>query len=306
MPARLGRSASRHWRRSSSSPRTALLLARTATRPPARDRARGRRSTSRSGSRCAGRSCSSTHELDLFVGAVMALLVGSAVIYPWGVGAQGLVSVVDRRALPERPVAVGGHAQARYLNIVITLLDRHGPRDARLVPARPAPAAQPRADVRPALREPGEERVPRQHEPRDPHADERGDRHDRASARHAARRASSASCVETIRTSGDGLLAHHQRHARLLQDRGRADRARERRLRPARRASRTRSTWSCSARATRASSCSTCATRRTPATHRRRRRAAAPGAGEPAQQRDQVHRSRRGDARRVRDASCRT
>ncbi len=37
-------------------------------------------------------------------------------------------------------------------------------------------------------RQRGEERVPRDDEPRDPHADERGDRHERAAARHAAQR----------------------------------------------------------------------------------------------------------------------
>ena len=37
-------------------------------------------------------------------------------------------------------------------------------------------------------RQRGQERVPRDHEPRDPHADERRDRHERAAARHAARR----------------------------------------------------------------------------------------------------------------------
>ena len=37
-------------------------------------------------------------------------------------------------------------------------------------------------------RQRGQERVPRDHEPRDPHADERGDRHERPAARHAAQR----------------------------------------------------------------------------------------------------------------------
>ena len=40
-------------------------------------------------------------------------------------------------------------------------------------------------------RQRGEELVPRDDEPRDPHADERGDRHERPAARHQARRASS-------------------------------------------------------------------------------------------------------------------
>ena len=46
-------------------------------------------------------------------------------------------------------------------------------------------------------------------------------------ARHAPRPPSSASTLETIRGSGEALLAHHQRHSRLLQDRGRQARARK-------------------------------------------------------------------------------
>ncbi len=41
-------------------------------------------------------------------------------------------------------------------------------------------------------RQPGQERVPRHHEPRDPHADERHPRHDRAAARHGAQRPATA------------------------------------------------------------------------------------------------------------------
>ena len=67
----------------------------------------------------------------------------------------------------------------------------------------------------------GEGRVPRQHEPRDPHADERHHRHDRARARHAPRRRSSASYLGTVKESAESLLGHHQRHPRLLEDRGR-------------------------------------------------------------------------------------
>ena len=55
-------------------------------------------------------------------------------------------------------------------------------------------------------RQRGEERVPGLDEPRDPHADERDHRHERAAARHGARRRSSASSPETIRTSGESLL----------------------------------------------------------------------------------------------------
>jgi signal transduction histidine kinase len=51
----------------------------------------------------------------------------------------------------------------------------------------------------------GEERVPRDDEPRDPHADERGDRHERAAARHAARRRAARLRGDDPR-SGDALL----------------------------------------------------------------------------------------------------
>ena len=47
--------------------------------------------------------------------------------------------------------------------------------------------------------EPGQERVPGQHEPRDPHADERRHRHDRAAARHASSTAEQREYAETVR-----------------------------------------------------------------------------------------------------------
>ena len=49
-------------------------------------------------------------------------------------------------------------------------------------------------------------RVPGQHEPRDPHPDERRHRHDRAPPRHRARRPSSGSTREIIDGSGRALL----------------------------------------------------------------------------------------------------
>ena len=82
-------------------------------------------------------------------------------------------------------------------------------------------------------RQRGEELVPRDDEPRDPHADERGDRHERPAARHAARR-------RAARLRGDDprlgrRAAHdHQRHPRLLEDRGRPHGHRGAAVRPAR------------------------------------------------------------------------
>ena len=49
-------------------------------------------------------------------------------------------------------------------------------------------------------------RVPGQHEPRDPHADERRHRHDRAAARDPARRPSSASSSRPSQSSAESLL----------------------------------------------------------------------------------------------------
>ena len=51
-----------------------------------------------------------------------------------------------------------------------------------------------------------QERVPGQHEPRDPHADERHHRHDRAGARHRADATSSASTSRRSRSRRDALL----------------------------------------------------------------------------------------------------
>ncbi len=62
--------------------------------------------------------------------------------------------------------------------------------------------------------------VPRQHEPRDPHADERRARHDRAAARHDAERQAAALCRCGI-SLGREPARDHQRHPGFLEDRGR-------------------------------------------------------------------------------------
>ena len=82
-------------------------------------------------------------------------------------------------------------------------------------------------------RQRGQERVPGDDEPRDPHADERGHRHERAAARHAAHRRAAR-----LRRHDPRLRRRaaddHQRHPRLLEDRGRADGHRVASVRPAR------------------------------------------------------------------------
>ena len=77
-------------------------------------------------------------------------------------------------------------------------------------------------------REPRQERLPGQREPRDPHADERRDRHGGAAARHTA---TERAARVPDRTQGLGGVAAQpdQRPARLLADRGGQARARRRR-----------------------------------------------------------------------------
>ena len=62
--------------------------------------------------------------------------------------------------------------------------------------------------------------VPGQHEPRDPHADERDHRHDRSRARHRAH-AEQRDYLRYRPRVGRGAADDHQRHPRLLEDRGR-------------------------------------------------------------------------------------
>ena len=66
----------------------------------------------------------------------------------------------------------------------------------------------------------GEGAVPRQHEPRDPHPDERRHRHDRAAARHRPLRRAAPLRRDRPRERRRAA-ERHQRHPRLLEDRGR-------------------------------------------------------------------------------------
>ena len=90
---------------------------------------------------------------------------------------------------------------------------------------------------------PPEVGVPGHDEPRDPHADERGDRPHRAAAHHRPRRAPGA--VRRGRPERRrGPAGDHQRHPGLLEGRGRQAGARGDRLRPGRRWSRRPRSWS--------------------------------------------------------------
>ena len=103
--------------------------------------------------------------------------------------------------------------------------------------------------------------------------------------------------AETIAQLRRGAADDHQRHPRLLEDRGRQAGARADRLRPARgrrgrlRAARRR------ARTSAGSSCSRRSPTTCPRRGQRRPGPAAPGAHQPGRQRGQVHRRRRGRRR---------
>ncbi|MEI9997880.1 MAG: PAS domain S-box protein [Verrucomicrobiota bacterium] len=98
-------------------------------------------------------------------------------------------------------------------------------------PARPHRAAGRHGAGR--VEQPAQERVPGQHEPRNPHADERRHRHDRPAADD--RPDPRAAGVRAHRAHQRRVAPRrHQRHSRLLQDRGGQARPRDHRLRPAR------------------------------------------------------------------------
>ena len=79
----------------------------------------------------------------------------------------------------------------------------------------------------------GEERLPRQHEPRDSHAAQRHPRDDDAGAADPAV-GRAAGLPDDGEVVGRVAAGDHQRHPRLLEDRGAAARSRARRVRPAR------------------------------------------------------------------------
>ena len=143
-------------------------------------------------------------------------------------------------------------------------------------------------------RQRGQELVPGHDEPRDPHADERGDRHERPAARHAARR-------RAARLRGDDprfrrrAADHHQRHPRLLEDRSRADGHRGAAVRPAR-VRRVGARPGRRARGGEAPRPRVPVRRRRAGGRQRRRDAAAAGPAQPAVQCRQVHRARRSRA----------
>ena len=140
--------------------------------------------------------------------------------------------------------------------------------------------------------QPGQGRVPGQRQPRDPHPHERHPRHDRAGPRHAADRRPAA-MPENGQVGRRQPAGHHQRPARLLQDRGRQAGAGTGRLLPAGGAGRHPAD---PGHAGPQEGAGTGQPRAAGRARRpgRRRRPAAPGAAQPGRQRHQVHRAGRG------------
>ncbi len=152
----------------------------------------------------------------------------------------------------------------------------------------------PRCTRRRRDRERSEERVPRDDEPRDPHADERRDRDERPAARHRPRRRAARLCRHDPRQRRCAA-DDHQRHPRLLEDRGGPDGHRVASVRPAR----LRRVGARSGRGSRGREAArprVPVRRRRAGGRRRRRHAAAADPAEPAVERDQVHGLRRGRA----------
>ncbi len=135
-----------------------------------------------------------------------------------------------------------------------------------------------------------QEFVPRDHEPRNPHADERGHRHERAVARHIPQRRAARLCGHHPRQRRHAA-DHHQRHPRLLQDRSRAHGHRGAALRPARLRGIGARPGEC-ARNREAAGHRLPVRGRPACRHPRRRDAVAPDHPQPAGQCGEVHRSR--------------
>ena len=143
-------------------------------------------------------------------------------------------------------------------------------------------------------RQRSQERLPGDDEPRDPHADERRHRHERAAARHAADRRAARlrrHHPRQRRRAADD----HQRHPRLLEDRGRAHGHRSAALRPAR-MRRIGARPGGAARGRQTPGPGLCLRKRGAGGDQRRRHKAAPGPAQPAGQRGEVHARRRGGA----------
>ncbi len=140
-------------------------------------------------------------------------------------------------------------------------------------------------------RRPGEVAIPGQHEPRNPHAHERGDRHDRAAAGNRSRPVAARSHGDNPRQR-HGSAHGHQRHPRLLQDRSRQARSRANRHGSAQRDGR-RGTFARHPGAREGARIDHQHRPRGSRACHRRSEPPAPGVAQSRQQRDQIHPGRR-------------
>ena len=194
-----------------------------------------------------------------------------------------------RRGLPRRDRVLLPRAR-RARRAAARAAGHHRAADRPLHPAHQDRARARRRARRGARGDRHEVAVPRQHEPRAAHPDERRDRDGRAAARHEADRGAAG-----LRLDG-ALLGRrpaddHQRHPRPVEDRGRQGRARARRVQPLRRGRRRRRA---AGRERPRQGPRAARVRRAPRAAAGRRRPLPPPAGahQPRLQRGQVHRAR--------------
>ena len=161
-------------------------------------------------------------------------------------------------------------------------------------PERPAVRGGPRRPGRRRAGQPGQVHLPRRDEPRDPDADERDHRHERPDARYAADRRAARLRRDDPHV-GRRAAPDHQRHPRLLEDRGRQGRTGPSAVR-LRAMHRGRAGRRRAARRGQGPRARLHDRRRPAADDRRRPGPAAPDRHQPAVERDQVHRDRRGRA----------
>ena len=146
--------------------------------------------------------------------------------------AQELMSLLDETGLADRIRSRRRDSRRPYVLDVVERARQPGSEpgrsDRRLGDRHQRARRTRRSGKTPADRrggDAGEERVPRQHEPRDPHADERDRRLLAADARDAAR--SQTARIPRVDPQCRGIAADaRQRRARLLEDRSRKARAR--------------------------------------------------------------------------------
>ena len=208
---------------------------------------------------------------------------------PAGSGACERADVRRRRALraDQRDPLRGAPVRRRGTAGSSGVRRAGGDRGRQRPPVLPARGADPH-------RRGGQRReglVPRHDEPRDPHADERRDRDERAAARHRAVRRASASSPRSSARAASHCSASSTTSSTSRRSTPDASSSRLTRSICGPASSR-RSTSSPSRPPARASSSPSSSTRPCPTASERRRHSLPPGAREPARQRGEVHRGR--------------